>query len=208
MATVLTSSELNTLSKTLGPKTERLHIGLYRSVLSTAEPTPTNNCVYARNSSYFYANENPSDSQKLLVNNTWLRNRNCVGEDPIPGEGQCLFLWNYMTKFADVQCPSYQIPVLCQVTGRVEAYRRIDDVCLTETPLASKDADGPEACIEMCRQNDWCRSVNFKENLNSGNTCELFPWWYTDKPNIATPTPGCLPAYKTCTHYTYVPRVG
>jgi hypothetical protein len=209
LATVLTSSEFNTLGKNIGPKFERLHIAMYRGAMSLAEPAPGTNCVFARNNSYFYTKANPSESEKLSVNNTWIRNRaNCAGEDTGPGDGQCLFLWQGLTRFADEPCATAMMGAVCQVTGRVEAYRRIDDVCLTETPLASKDADGPEACMEMCRQNDLCRSVNFKENLDSGNTCELFPWWYTDKPSIAQPVLGCLPAYKSCTHYTYVPRVG
>jgi hypothetical protein len=209
LASVITSSEMHTIRGNFSANVN-LWISMYRSVYSINEPAPGTVCTYARNTTYYYANSNTSSSDKLSLMNTWLRNRNCigVGDDTIT-QGQCLFLWNGLIKFGDTACTE-NFKTLCQVSSPVQAFRRVDNVCVTETPLATYDVSegGLEKCMDACRRHgelsglpanvDWCRSFNLK-----GNKCELFTWWIEDKPSMVFQHD----CQQDCAHYTYVNTV-
>jgi hypothetical protein len=208
LAPVLTSSEWGMLKTKMLTKTGDKWV--WTSGMRTVPEVPPDpaggTCSYARNVTYYYKDESASGT-KLRYDDTWLRTRKC-NDDTGTNTHQCIHMWASYTNFGDLHCKDHKYSALCQVTARIEAYRRVDDVCVAETPLATYSADGPEACMDMCRKNDWCRSVNFKSNLDdANNTCELFPWWFPDQPKLVEKKEGCLPAYKSCVHFTYVPNV-
>lgn len=209
LAAVLTSSEHNTIRGNYSAKYS-LHMAMQRNPGNVNEPDSTSVCTYPRNSTYFYANSNITTSPKLLVNNTWFRSRNCPADDAVnPPPSDCLILYDYLRRFGDDYCTS-NFRTLCQVSSPVQAFRRVENVCSIETPLATYDVTdgGLEKCMENCRRHgelsgmglnvDWCRSFNLK-----GTKCELFTWWSEDRPSMIF-TKDCV---EDCVHYTYITNI-
>jgi hypothetical protein len=208
LAPLLTTSEMNTIRGNFSSKGD-LHMSMYRITASNAEPAPGTTCAYARNSTFYFANGNTSSSDKLGLMNTFIRNRNCANDDLNTNEGPCQLFWSSLTRLGDYYC-THLVKALCQVSSPVQAFRRVDNVCVTETPLATYDVSegGLEKCMDACRRHgeisglgvnvDWCRSFNLK-----GNKCELFTWWIEDKPNMVFQHD----CQQDCAHYTYVNTV-
>jgi hypothetical protein len=208
LASILTTSEMNTVRGNFSA-IGNLYIGATKPNMSNVEPAyySTTGCSYARSTTNYYANGNTSSSDKLSVTNTFLRIRQCPGQDDTGGDGQYIILGGYMTQFHDVPA-SWSVRPLCVASSPVQAFRRVPNTCVTETPLASYDVgdDGLEKCMDSCRRYgelaghgmDWCRSFNLK-----GNKCELFTWWFEDHPNMEF-RKDCE---QDCVHYTYLTTI-